>query len=66
MISRTFAHTLHGVDLSTILHSMNSKIDLGDRLLLLDRSDSIVDLGIATRLRRAGMLLGVHTGQTGG
>ena len=66
MISRTFAHTLQGANLGAILHSMDRKVDFRNRLLLLDRSNGIVDLNIATRLRRAGLTLGVHTGQAGG
>jgi hypothetical protein len=44
----TFADTLHGVDLSTVLHGVNSKVNLRHGLPLLDGADGIIDLLVAT------------------
>ena len=67
-IKRTFAHTLHGADLSVVLHGVNSEIDLGDRLLLLDCANGIVDLDVASLLSRGrsvGLAFRVHGGRLG-
>lgn len=45
---RTFANTLRGVNLGAILHGMDSKVNLGDGLLLLNGTNGIVDLLVAT------------------
>jgi hypothetical protein len=40
----TFADTLHGAHLRAIFHGMQGKVDLRERLLLLDCADSIVQV----------------------
>jgi hypothetical protein len=64
-----FANTLHGVDLGVVLHGVNSKVDLRDRLLLLDCANGIVDLNVASLLARGrcvGLAFRVHDGRLGG
>jgi len=63
--SLTFADALHCADLGAIFHSMQGKINLGDGLLLVDSSQSIVDLDPVLDVQRhqgtGGGLLAVHS-----
>lgn len=65
-ILRTFAHALHGADLSSIFHSMDSEVNLGHRLLLLNCTDGVVDLDVATPVERGSLIIGIHAGRLGG
>ncbi len=61
----TFADSLHGADLRPVLHGVNAEVDLGDRLLLLDRTDGIVNLLVLSPALPLGahrVVLGVHGG----
>lgn len=60
--SRTFADTLLGVYLSAILHCVNCKVNFGQRPLLLDGANGIVDLLVSTVVVTAGIPFGVHIG----
>ena len=44
---RTFADSFHSADLRSIFHGMNTKVDLRQRLLLLDSANSIIYLDVA-------------------
>ena len=55
----TFADTFVGVHLGAIFHDMNGKVDLGQRPLLADSANGIVDLLVAALVERA-WLVGVH------
>ncbi len=63
----TFADSLHGADLRPVLHGVNAKVDLGERLLLLDCTDGIVDLQVLNPapLGDHHVVLGVHGGVVG-
>lgn len=60
----TFADALHCADLRPIFHGMQREVNLGDRLLLVDSSQSIVDLDPVLDVQRhqgtGGGLLAVH------
>ena len=56
----TFAHPLESAHLGAIFHFMDAEVNLGQRFLLADGANSIVDLHIA-RIRRAGATVGVHS-----
>jgi hypothetical protein len=44
---------------------MNSEVDFGTGLLLLDRADGIVDVLLCAVARSAGLAFGVHDGRDG-
>lgn len=57
---RTFAHSLERAHLSAILHHVNGEVDLGERLLLLNCANGIVDLGGPSRRLIGVVAIGVH------
>lgn len=61
---RTFAYSLERADLSAVLHHVDGEVDLGQRLLLLNRANGIVDLGGSSRdlLSNVGVAFGIHGG----
>lgn len=68
----TFANPLGRVHLGAVFHGVDGEVDLGNRLLLADGTNGIVDVGIArivlllllAAVGRVGLLIsGVHVGR---
>jgi hypothetical protein len=59
MYSRTFADSLQGAYLGSILHRVQGEVDLREGLLFLDGADSIVEIFGLVKV----LLVGVHGGQ---
>lgn len=62
-VRRTFAHSLERAHLSTVLHHVDGEVNLGQRLLLLNCANGIVNLDGPSRLLVGGVIVfGVHGG----
>ena len=63
--NRTFTDSIQGAHLGAILHGMQGEVDFGQRLLVLDGADGIVEiLALVEVLRR--VLHGGRGAQRGG
>ena len=62
----TFGDSLHRADLGAIFHGMKGEVNLWDRLLLVNGTQSIVDLDSVSKVIGQLGRFGVHDSEVGG